>query len=107
MIIIRLMRIAIFISFSHPCEVTDSLTDVMSDIGVDMLPDMGITVMDIPAITLEFVVGVADAVDVLADVMTVVITGVVLVIDVKMLTNDSINGLIVVMTSLEFTLPSP
>ena len=49
------MCIAIFSRFSHPCEVTDVLVDVMSVVGVDMLSVMGII---LTGITLELMVGV-------------------------------------------------
>ena len=40
----------------------------------------------------------------LADLLTVVITGIVFVIDVDMIADESVNGLVVLMTPLEFTL---
>ena len=45
-----------FISFSHIFVVTDTPVDVMIGVTVDMSPDMEITVMATPTITLEFVV---------------------------------------------------
>ena len=73
--------------------------DIMIDVGVDILSNMGIIVMD----SLEFVGEVTDTVDVL----TAVIVDVVSVSDVGMLTDENENGLATVMTPLEFTLPAP
>ena len=107
MITNRLMLIAVSRSFTHPCEVTDSLANGMLGVGVGVLSGMGIIVMAIPAITLEFVVGAgADAVDVLTDLLTVPIIDVVSDIDVDMLADVDVNDL-TVMPNLEFTLSSP
>ena len=96
------MCITISRSFTHPCEVTDSLANGMLGVGVGVLSGMGIIVMAIPAITLDFVVGAgADAVDVLTDLLIVPI------IDVVSVTDENVNGLAVVMTPLEFTLSAP
>ena len=70
---------ATFISFSHPRAVIDVLTDVMIGVGVGML----------------------------SDVLAVAITDVMSFIDVDMLANENINGLAVMTTPLEFTLPAP
>ena len=75
------------------------MDDIMFDVGVDILSDMWIIVMD----TLKFFGKVADDVDVL----TAVIVDVVSTSDVDMLTDENENGLATVMTPLEFTLPSP
>ena len=70
--------------------------------------------MDPPAITLEVVVGVivgwvgvSYTVDVLADLLAVLVIGVVPVIGVEMIADENINVLAAVVTSSEFTLPSP
>ena len=106
MLINRLMWSAILISFSHPCVEIDSLTDVMSAVGVDMLPGMENMVATTPAITGAFVVGEAYAVDALTDVLTVVIMGALPAIDVDSLAGKNVNDLAAVMT-LEFTFPAP
>ena len=108
------MWIAIFIRFSNPCAVADALTDVMLGVGmltdailgVGMSIDIGIIVTATPAITLEFMVGVARAVNML-DVLTVAIVDVVPAIDVDMLADVNANDLVAVMTPLEFILSSP
>ena len=79
----------------------------MLGVGVDMLSDMEIIVIPIPPITLEFVMRITYAVDVLTDVLNVVITDVVPTIDVDMLTDENAKGLLAVMIPSEFTLPSP
>ena len=92
-----------FNSFSHPREVIDVLTESMFGVSVDMLSDdMKIIVMTTSVIDLKLVVGVAYAVDVLSDVLTVLIllVGVVSAIDVDMLADENVNG-------LEFTLAAP
>ena len=74
----------------------DMLSDVMIRVGVDM----GITVLTTPTIILlELEVRAAYTVDVL----TVIMIGVVTVIDV----DENVNGLAAVMTLLEFTLTAP
>ena len=88
--------------------VTDALTDAMLGVGmltdvilgVGMSIDIGIIVTATPAITLEFMVGVARAVNML-DTLDVVIVDVMSAINVDMLAG--------VMTTplLEFTLSSP
>ena len=103
----RLMWRAIFISFSHPYEEVDSLTDVMFGISVHMLPDMENIVATTPAITGAFVAGEAYVVDALTDVLTVVIIGALSAIDVDTLAGENVNDLAAVMTPLEFTLPAP
>ena len=90
---------AILNRFSHPCEETDLMDDIMFDVGVDILSDMWIIVMD----TLKFFGKVADDVDVL----TAVIVDVVSVSDVDMLTDENIHGLATATSALEFTLPAP
>ena len=52
MIINRLMLIAIFNSISHPCVMSDVLTEVMIGVGVDILSDMDIIVMATSTFTL-------------------------------------------------------
>ena len=104
---IKLMWSAIFGSFSHPCVMFGVLADVMLDIGVDMFPDMAIIVLNTPVITLEFVVRVAYAGDVLADLPVAAIIDVVSATDVVMLADEGVHGLVAVMTAFEFTLPAP
>ena len=122
-IINRLMWIAIFISISSCCDVIDTLTDVMLGDGGDamsavildvaMLSDMEIVVMDAPQITLEFVVGVAYAVDVPAGLLDAIIIDAVPVIDavpaidIGMFAGENVHGLVAVMTPAEFTLLPP
>ena len=75
--------------------------------AVDMLSEIENIVMPTPAITLEFVVAIAYSGDVLAGVLSVLITDVVTAIDVvDMLADENANGLAAVMTPLEFTLPT-
>ena len=105
---------AIFIRFSNPCVVPDALTDAM--LGVDMLTDailgfdmsigIGIIVTATPAITLEFMVGVARAVNMLG-ALGVVIVSVASAIGVDRLADVNANGLAAVITPLEFALTSP
>ena len=83
------------------------LKDVMLDVAVDMLPDTDIITVTTPPITLEFVVEIAYAGDVLTEVLTVLITDVVTIIGVDMLTDENVIGLAAVMNLLEFTLPAP
>ena len=104
---IKLMWSAIFSSFPHPCVMSGVLADVILDIGVDMFPDMAIIVLNTPVITLQFVVRVAYAVDVLADLPVAAIIDVVSATDVDILTDENANGLAAVMTPLEFALPAP
>ena len=76
--------------------------------AVDTLPEIENIVIPTPAITLEFVVAIAYAGDVLAGMLSVIITDVVAAIDVvDMLTDENANGLAAVMTPLEFNLPLP
>ena len=103
----ELIWIMISRSCTHPCEVNDSLVDRMIVVGVGVFSGMGIIVMTIPEITLEFVVGEEDTVEVLNDLLTVLIIDVMSVTDVDMLAAENVNGLAAVMTPLEFTLPSP
>ena len=70
-----------FIRFSHPCVATDVPTDAMIGAGIDMLSDMDIIVTPTPAITLEFVVTMP-------------------AIDVDMIADENINGLVAVMNPL-------
>ena len=103
-----------FIRFSNPCVVTDALADavlrvdMLTDVilGLGMSIDIGIIVTATPAITLEFVVGIARAVNIL-DMLDVVIVDVVSAINVDMLADVNTNDLTAVMTPLEFTLSSP
>ena len=119
MIIKRLMWMSIFNNISYPSLVSDVLADatifgVGADktsaimLDVDMLPGMEIIVMGTPVITLDFVVGLAYAVDVLADLLllTVLIIDVAPAIDVDMLDDENADGLAAAMTPLEFTLPA-
>ena len=77
------------------------LCGVMIVVGVTVLCVIEITVMDTPAITLEFVVRIASCVDVLAVVITDVVS------DIDVLADEGANGLAAVVTRLEFTLPVP
>ena len=77
------------------------------DVGVDMLSDMEIILMANPAITVELVVRITDTVEMLFEVLTVTIFGIVSVSDVDMLTDENIHGLAAVMTPLGFILPAP
>ena len=77
----KIMWSAIFSSLSHPCVVTDELTDVI--VGVDMLSEM------------------------IAGMPAIVIIDVVSATDVDMLADENVNGLAAVMTPLGFALPSP
>ena len=86
------MLIAISNSVSHPCVMSDVLTEVMIGVGVDTLSDVEIIVMATSTFTLEFVVGLVSAVDVLADLLP---------IDVDMFPDDDVHGLTAVMTPLE------
>ena len=86
--------------------------DAMLGVGVDMLSGMEIIVMTTPAITLEFVVGVAGAEDVLVDLLAgalaVIIGGVVPAIGVvDMLADENVNRLAAMTPPSEFTLPAP
>ena len=88
------------------------MPDLMIGVGVDMLSDAMLSVMEIiamatPAITLEFVGSVSYVTDVLTGVLTVLIIGVVTAMDVDILADGSGNGLAAVMTPFEFTLSSP
>ena len=117
MVINRLMWIAIFSSTPQPCAVSDVLTDVMIGVGVgmvrtimcgvDMLHGVGIVVVTAPVITLEFVVGVTYAVDMLVGLLVATIIDVVPAIDIDILADESVDGLAAVMTPVEFTLLSP
>ena len=109
----RLMWTAIFTSNSQPCAVTDVLTDAMLGVGVDtmsavildvaMLSDMGIVVMTTPEITLEFVVGVAYAVDMVPGELFIIIIDIVSAIDIGMFADENVHGLAAVITPVEFT----
>ena len=88
MIINGLTPITIFNIISYPCEVTDVMSDVKFD--VKTLSVIGIIVRDTPAITLEFVVGVAYAVDVVAGLLTDIFIDVLSVI---MSVDENVNGL--------------
>ena len=115
------MWIAIFVTLSHVCEVTDVLSDVMivvgvdnievivTDVmivvgvdmfpdvmiavGVDMFPDIEVIVKATAAIALGFVVGVA-----YAGVLTALLFDVVSVINVDMLADENTNSLAAVTT---------
>merc|ERR1712032_549356 len=84
MTIKRLMWISIFNNISYPSMVIDVLADVITFgvgvdmtsaimLDVDMLSGMEIIAMATPVITLEFVVGVVCAVDVLSDLLLAVL----------------------------------
>ena len=112
-IINRLMWITIFTSISRPCVVTDDVmlgdgADAMSAVilEVAMLSDMEIVVMDVPQITLEFVVGVAYAVDVPAGLLDAIIIDAVSAIVINMFPDENVHGLAAVITPVEFTLLS-
>ena len=104
-----------FLTYSHPCEVTEVLDGVKFDVDVDMLSDMEIAVMLTLEITLEFLVGIAYAVDVLTDLLnnlSAVLIVVVSTADVVILADENFNDLAAVMTTLEliplgFTLSAP
>ena len=86
------------------------LDDVKFGVGVDvdMLSDMEIVVMATPAITLDLLVGITYAVDVLTDLLTnlpAVLIVVVSVTDVAILTDDeNFNELLI---PLGFALSAP
>ena len=104
----RCVQRAMFNSLSRPCEVTNVLGDIaVIDVGVDMLSGVGIILMANPAITVELVVRITDTVEMLFEVMTVTIFGIVPVSDVDMLTDENVHGLAAMMTPLEFNLPTP
>ena len=71
------------------------LDDVMIGVGVDMLSEMEIILMNNPAITVELVVRITDTVEMLFEVLTVTIS------------DENIHGLAAIVTPLKFTLPSP
>ena len=77
-------------------------------LDVDMLPAMEISAMATPAITLEVVVGVVCAVDVLSDLLllAVLIIDVAPANDVDMFDDENADGLVAAMTLREFTLPA-
>ena len=118
MTIKRLIHISIFTNIPYPSMPIDVLADVITFgvdvdmtsviiLDVDMLTDMEIIVMATPAITLEFVVEVVYAVDVLADLLlTVIMIDVVPAVDVDMFDDENADGLAAAMTLLEFTLPA-
>ena len=81
------------------------LADVM--LGVGMSSGMEIIVMVPPAVTLAFVVGLAYAKDLMADLLTIITIDVVSAIGVDMLADEKVDGLAAAMTPLEFALPSP
>ena len=85
------------------------MDDVMI-VGVDMLDDMGVIVMVTPVIALGFLIGIVYAVEVpddqLSNLLNVLIIDVLTAIDVDMLTDENVNGLVAVMTPLEFTMPT-
>ena len=79
----KIMWSAIFSSLSHPCVVTDELTDVIVGVDVDMLSEM------------------------IAGMPAALIIDVVSATDVDMLADGNVNGLAAVMTPLGFALPAP
>ena len=83
------------------------LIDEKLGVAVDMSADTGISAMDTPAMTLEFVVGIAYAGDALTDVSAVPINDVVSGINEDMFVNETVNGLAAAMTPSESTVPSP
>ena len=78
---------------------TDISTEVMLGVSIDLLPDIAVIVMATLAINLAFMVEEAYE--------TGIVTGVVSVIDVDVLADENVNGLIAVMTPSEVTLPAP
>ena len=104
---------AIFSSLSHCNTVTDVIDDGMIVVKVDVLSELILdVVVDIlpvtaPAITLEFVVEIAYTGDVSAGMFVVLIIDVVTGIDVDMLADENVNGLVAVMTPLDPTLLAP
>ena len=114
------MWITIFRRFSHPRVVTDILADGTFGVGVELLTGVlsgvGIDVLSVvtatPVITEEFVGGVTDAVDVMADVLAVAIINVVFTIDAVFtidvnMTDENANCLAAVMTLVEFSSSAP
>ena len=81
--------------------------DGMFGVGVDMLSDMEIIAVTTPPITLEFVVRISYAVDVLAGELAALLTDAVSVIDVGMLADENANGLAAVLSPSEVTLLAP
>ena len=88
--------------------VTDVLVVVILGAGVGMLSYMENIAMNTPAITLELMVGVAYAVDVLTNLLLyALIIEAVTAVDVDILADENVSDLAAVMTPLEFTLPAP
>ena len=83
------------------------LIDEKLGVAVDMSADTGISAMDTPAMTLEFVVGIAYAGDALTDVSAVPINDVLSGTDADILANENVNGLATAMIPLESALSSP
>ena len=68
---------------------------------------MEIIAIPTPAITLEYVMEIAYAEEVLTDVLAVKMTDILPAIDVDMLADVNANDLAAVMTPIEFALSSP
>ena len=83
------------------------LKDVMLDVAFDILPDTNFITVTTPPITLEFVVEIAYAAGMLADVSATPTTDVVPGTDEDILNDENVNGLAAAMTPLESTLSSP
>ena len=83
------------------------LIDEKLGVAVDMSADTGIFAMDTPAMTLEFVVGIAYAGEALTDVSAVPMNDVVSGTDADILDNKNVNGLATAMIPLESTFSSP
>ena len=116
----RLMCSTILSRSPYPCTVIDVLDEgilvvrvdmlpgLILDVVVDMVPDIGIIVMTTSAIALVFVVEIANAGDTLTGVLGGPIIDVFAAIDVDMLADENVNGLVVVMAPLvEFALSAP
>ena len=72
-------------------------------VSIDMLSDIEIIAVTTPPITLDFVVRISYAVDVLAGELATLLTDVVSVIDVDMLVAENVDSF----APLEFTLSPP
>ena len=84
--------------------VIDKLANVMAGVGVDMSNEVEIIVVVAAVIDSEYVVGVAYDADVLTAVSTI---GLASDVGVDVMTDVNVKGLVVMVTTLEFVLPSP
>ena len=85
----------------------DVLADGILGVSADMLSDMEIIAVATPPITLDFVVRISYAVDVLAGELAALLTDAVSVIDVGMLADENANGLAAVLSPSEVNLLAP